>query len=61
MSWNLVALGLLLNKALKSSKSTALFPNDSKKSVKILLAKIISSENTLPAALSEFSEARSKS
>ena len=57
---NVVALGLLLKSPLMLSKLTALLPKDSKKSVRILLAKIISSEYIAPAASKEFSATKSK-
>ena len=44
-----VALGLLLNCGEISSIERTLFPNDSVKSVKILLLRSISSERTLPS------------
>ena len=60
---NAVALGLLLNCGLTSSIDNTLLPDDSVKSVRILLLKIISSERILfPSSKSRlFSVAISKS
>ena len=59
---NAVALGLLLNSGVISSIERTLFPNDSVKSVKILVSKVISSERSVPSVrVTLFSVAISKS
>ena len=58
---NAVGLGLLLNWELKSSIERTLFPTDSRKSWRILLANLISVDNTLGSTFKKFSLTKSKS